>query len=78
MSAEKASFIDNVIDIGPHKVSQWLQDVVNVLLDVGHRVFASYHWYIERFLATMCNHSKYVMVVRVDSSLLEEQGCIKD
>lgn len=54
--------------------SYLMQDIVDLLLDVGYQVYGAHDRYLEDFLPMMDANRKNESVVRVQALLIEEQG----
>lgn len=51
-----------------------MEDVVNLLLDVGDWVDISYNWDLKGFMAAMGDNSQYEVVIKVEQPLIEERS----
>lgn len=68
----------NVIDVRSCPESNAVKDVVYFALDGCHRVDVFHCRDLECFLAMLCYYHEYETIIKVESSLIEESGSVKD
>lgn len=75
---ERPGSTDNVIYVGPGQGTQFLQNVIYLLLDVGHQVDILYDRNLEHLLATIGDKSKREAMVWIKRPLIEERSSIQN